>query len=153
MRATSRPSMCVRPCAHCQPQPPHPRPLASVPQFVEVDYDTVGQHYKYAFAQLLLVFSIVADGEVKELMFIKYLYPDEFLHDLPREDGINLYTHYVFPARTKDLCEVLPVASAKHRAPLFAPPLFHPVRGGASGLVQRIYANYYLLNEDIYGKF
>ena len=122
-----------------------------MPQFVEVDYDTVGQHYKHAFAELLLAFSIVADGEIKELIFIKYLYPDEFLHDLPREDGINLFTQYGFPARTSDICEVLPVASAKHRAPLFAPPLFHPVHG-ASGL-QRNYANYYLLCEDIYGKF
>ena len=113
------------------------RPDAA-PHFVEVDHRD--PMYKHFFGHLLLTFQCVHLGQVHELCYIKYVWPDDC-----RYDGTPFVTRYSFVS--KNMYEVLDVSSVLRRVPLMAPPLLEPLQNGVC------VSPYFILNDDIYGRF
>ena len=112
----------------------HPRGLISVAH-------TPSPPYVHFFGEMLLAFTIECQpgGDVVELFFAEYLFPDD-----PSRDGKELDTVYTFGRRGS--YEVLEAASVEHRAALFAPPSFGEREASAD-------VDEFVLCYDIYESF
>ena len=109
------------------------------PQFVAMDHEH-DPMYKHFFGELLLAFTLVHNGERRELCFIKWIYP-QFL----TEDGVPYSTRYEFPP--VDSHVVQDVSGILYRAPLVRPMR---VRAGSDGSWSH---RFYIMADDIYGRF
>ena len=119
------------------------------PQFVEVRHDD--PLFKYFFGELLLAFEATIAGARYELIFVKYLWPQDRPGPSSVPDGTPYATRYEFLNNGRDLREVLEINSVLRRAPLVRPPRLKLAAEGTSYEDAR--QREWILATDVYGRF